>query len=80
MDYSPTNQAYGPTARRLAEATACEGCYEFVTYDGRVLRQSDENGRPLTPHPSQHNHMGPGGCMSTLDGCVMVRGRLIGCN
>jgi hypothetical protein len=78
MDYSPTQQAYGPTARRLESAAACEGCYQYVSYDGRVLVDTDENGLPMAPHPSQHNHMGPGGCMSSPDACVMVRGRLIG--
>ena len=75
MNYSPTHQAYGPTAMRIEKAKACAGCYQYVTSDGRIAVESDENGVPKEPHPSQHEHMGPGGCLA--GGCVMVRGRLI---
>lgn len=75
MNYSPTHQAYGPTAIRIEKARACAGCYQYTTYDGRIAVESDENGVLKEPHPSQHEHMGPGGCLA--GGCVMVRGRLI---
>ena len=75
MDYSPTKQSYGPTARRIEKAKACAGCYQVVEYDGRVTVERGEDNQPKEPHPSQHEHMGPGGCLP--GGPVMVRGRLI---